>query len=112
MLEAEFGQALFVRHARGVMPAEAGRRLGERAIEILRHLVESMSGFLREWAERGRIDLSVIYETPPSPALRTEVLETEELFLISLPDVARQFCGMVPFGGLRALLDRRRRGAP
>ena len=28
LLEAEFGQALFVRHARGVTPTEAGRRLG------------------------------------------------------------------------------------
>ena len=170
LLESEFGQALFMRHARGVTPTEAGRRLGERAIEILRqvdltydelavdtaspvgavalgmatafnmafsvevlmqtkrrfprirlHLVESMSGFLREWTERGRIDLSVIYETPPSPGLHTEVLGVEELFLVALPAMARRLGGMVPFDslpqlplvlpgqahGLRALLDRR-----
>ncbi len=170
LLEVEFGQALFVRHARGVTPTEAGRRLGERAVEILRqvdlthdelavdtgspvgavalgmatafnmafsvevlvrakrrfprirlHLVESMSGFLREWTERGRIDLSVIYETPPSPSLHTEVLGSEKLFLIVRPAMARQLGGTVPFAslpdlplvlpgqahGLRALLDRR-----
>ena len=38
MLDAEFGQALFVRHIRGVTRAEAARRLGERAIEILRQV--------------------------------------------------------------------------
>ncbi len=38
LLEAEFGQPLLRRHARGVTPTEAGRRLGERAIEILRQV--------------------------------------------------------------------------
>ncbi len=169
-LEAEFGQALFVRHARGVTPTETGRRLRERAIEILRqvdlthdelavdtaspagavalgmatafdmafsvevltrakqrfprirlHLVESMSGYLREWTERGRIDLSVIYETPPGPNLHIEVLGTEELFLIAPPAMAKRLGRPVGFRslpdlplvlpgqahGLRALLDRR-----
>ena len=170
LLEAEFGQALLVRHARGVTPTEAGRRLRERAIEILRqveltrdelavnaaspvgavalgmatafnmafsvevltrarllyprirlHLVESMSGFLREWTERGRIDLSVIYEIPPNPDLHMEVLGTEELFLIASPDLAARLGETVTFASLaelplvlpgqahalRALLDRR-----
>ncbi len=170
LLEAEFGQALFVRHARGVTPTEAGRRLGERAIEILRqvdlthdelaidtaspvgsvalgmatafnmafsvevmtrakqryprirlHLVESMSGFLREWTERGRIDLSVIYETPPNPSLHTEILGREELFLIAPPVMAGRLGRTVGFAdlphlplilpgqahGLRVLLDGR-----
>lgn len=37
-LEREFGQVLFLRHSRGVTLTEAGHRLQERAIEILRQL--------------------------------------------------------------------------
>lgn len=152
LLEAEFGQALLLRHARGVTPTEAGRRLRERATEILRqveltrdelavdarspvgavalgmataanmafsvevltrvrarfprirlHLVESMSGFLREWTERGRIDLSVIYEAPRSPGLRLEPLRDEDLFLIASPACAAGFGEAVEFKGLASL---------
>ena len=152
LLEAEFGQALFVRHARGVTPTEAGRRLAERALEILRqvelthdelavdaaspvgavalgmatafnmafsvevltraqqrfprirlHLVESMSGFLREWTERGRIDLSVIYETPLNPSVHTERLGMEELFLVAPPALAARLGPVVPFASLPGL---------
>ena len=169
-LEAEFGQALFLRHARGVTLTEAGSRLRERATEILRqvdlthdelsvdadspvgsvalglatafnmafsvavltrarqlfprirlHLVESMSGFLREWTERGRIDLSVLYEVLPSPTLHLEPLGTEDLFLIAPPSMARRLAATVPLEalaglplvlpgvthGLRTLVDRR-----
>ena len=169
-LEAEFGQALFLRHPRGVTLTEAGSRLRDRAAEILRqvdltrdelsvdaaspvgsvalglatafnmafsvavltrarqlyprirlHLVESMSGFLREWTERGRIDLSVIYEVPPSPTLDLQALGTEELFLVAPPDIACRFGATVPLEALaslklvlpgaahslRALVDRR-----
>lgn len=152
LLEAEFGQALLLRHARGVTPTEAGRRLRERATEILRqveltrdelavdarspvgavalgmataanmafsvevltrvqarfprirlHLVESMSGFLREWTERGRIDLSVIYEAPRSPGLRLEPLRDEDLLLIASPACAAGFGETVEFKGLASL---------
>ncbi len=169
-LETEFGQALFLRHARGVTLTEAGRRLRERATEILRqvdlvhdevtvdaacpagsvalglatafntafsvpvlvrarrlyprirlHLVESMSGFLREWTERGRIDLAIIYEAPPGPTLRVEALGTEDLFLIAPPGMADLLGAAVTLPGLaslrlvlpgtahglRALVDRR-----
>ena len=169
-LEAELGQVLFLRHPRGVTLTEAGRRLQERASEILRqvdlvhdelavdaaspagsvavglatafnmafsvavltrarklfprvrlHLVESMSGFLHEWTERGRIDLSVIYGVPPSPTLHLEVLGTEALFLIASPDQAQQLGASITLRalsrlpmvlpgrahGLRALVDRR-----
>ncbi len=169
-LEAELGQALFLRHPRGVVLTEAGRRLRERATEILRqvdlvhdelavdaasptgsvvvglatafnmafsvavltrtralyprvrlHLVESMSGFLREWTERGRVDLSVIYEIPPNPTLHLEALGMEELFLIASPEQARKLASSITLRelarlpmvlpgrahGLRALADRR-----
>ena len=170
LLEAEFGQALLLRHARGVTPTEAGRRLRERATEILRqveltrdelavdasspvgavalgmataanmafsvevltrvraryprirlHLVESMSGFLREWTERGRLDLSVLYEASRSPGLRLEPLREEELFLVASPAFAAGLGEVLTFNrlatlplvlpapahGLRMLIDRK-----
>ena len=96
-------------------------RAKRRFPRIRLHLVESMSGFLREWTERGRIDLSVTYETPPGPGLQVEVLGTEEVFLVATPALAGELGRTVPFGrlpglplilpgpahGLRALLDRR-----
>ena len=132
-LEQELGQALFVRHGRGMTLTEAGQRLQGRAIEILRQveltrdeltgagsptgtvvvgmataanmafsvdlfisvrrrfprltlqLVESMSGFLLEWVERGRIDMAVIYDAAPHAALSVERLGTERLYLIAAP---------------------------
>lgn len=51
-------------------------------------LVESMSGFLLEWVERGRIDMAIIYDVPPHDSLVIERLATEELFLITSPTSA------------------------
>ena len=143
-LEQELGQALFVRHGRGMALTEAGQRLRGRAIEILRQvdltreelsvdprspsgtvvvgmataanmafsvgllvsarrkfprldlqLVESMSGFLLEWVERGRIDLAVVYDATPNPALSVEPLMSENLYLIAArrkgPAMKRKF---------------------
>ena len=47
------------------------------------HLVESMSGFLLEWAERGHVDLAVAYDGPMSGQLQFETLGREELLLIA-----------------------------
>lgn len=148
-LEAELGQALFVRHGRGMSLTEAGQRLKGRAVEILRqveltkdelsadaespsgtvvvgmataanmafsvellisarrrfprlkvHLVESMSGFLLEWVERGRIDLAVVYDVTPHAALSVERLATESLYLISAPGADAATRSMVRFADL------------
>ena len=48
-------------------------------------LVESMSGFLLEWVERGRIDMALVYDVPASGPLGIERLATEELHLIAGP---------------------------
>lgn len=48
-------------------------------------LVESMSGFLLEWVERGRIDMALVYDVPPDGPLGIERLATEELHLIAGP---------------------------
>ena len=151
-LEQELGQALFVRHGRGMTLTEAGQRLQGRAIEILRQveltrdelsgdagspagtvvvgmataanmafsvdlfisvrrrfprltiqLVESMSGFLLEWVERGRIDMAVIYDAAPHAALSVERLGTERLYLIAAPGADMDSKSAISFADLADL---------
>lgn len=52
---------------------------------IALRLIESMSGFVLEWAEQGRIDLALGYELEPAPGLDAERLGREPLFLIAAP---------------------------
>lgn len=148
-LEMELGQALFVRHGRGMTLTEMGVRLRVRAIDILRHvelakdelsddsaspvgtvaigmataanmafavdflvsvrsrfprlkvqLVESMSGFLLEWVERGRIDLAIVYDVATPTALGLEHLAREELYLIAGPGFGSGECKAVRFRDL------------
>lgn len=151
-LEQELGQALFVRHGRGMTLTEAGQRLQGRAIEILRQveltkdelsgdagspagtvvvgmataanmafsvdlfisvrrkfprltiqLVESMSGFLLEWVERGRIDMAVVYDAAPHAALSVERLGTERLYLIAAPEADMKSKSVISFADLADL---------
>ncbi len=52
---------------------------------IVLKMVESMSGYLLEWAEQGRLDLAVGYEMSSAPGLQAERLGKESLFLIASP---------------------------
>ncbi|VFR18206.1 Nitrogen assimilation regulatory protein Nac [plant metagenome] len=52
---------------------------------ITLRLVESMSGFLMEWAEQGRVDLALAYEAASAPGLDAQRLGRESLFLIAAP---------------------------
>ena len=47
------------------------------------HVVEGMSGFLLDWAERGHVDLAVVYDAPESGQLRFEIMGREDLLLIA-----------------------------
>jgi LysR family nitrogen assimilation transcriptional regulator len=49
------------------------------------HMVESLSGYLREWIEAGRLDLAVVYDPPPNPLLRLEPILVEDLWLVGSP---------------------------
>lgn len=46
-------------------------------------LVESMSGTLLEWAESGRVDVAVVYDTPAKTSLAVQYVGQESLFLVS-----------------------------
>jgi len=49
-------------------------------------LVESMSGTLLEWAEKGRVDIAVVYDTPANTSLFVQYMGSEHLYLVSAPD--------------------------
>ena len=66
-------------------------------------LVESMSGFLLEWVERGRIDLAVVYDVPAPTAPGVEHLAKEELYLIAGPGSDLAALAALPFRDLRRL---------
>ena len=66
--------------------------------------VESMSGFLLEWVERGRIDMAVVYDVPPHASLVVETLMEEELYLVTGAEAASPADGeAVPFATLATL---------
>jgi LysR family nitrogen assimilation transcriptional regulator len=66
-------------------------------------LVESMSGFLLEWVERGRIDIAIVYDVPTHPTLVVEHLGRESLFVIAHPGSALEGTSSVPFARLAEL---------
>ena len=54
----------------------------ERLPQVRVHLIDSLSGFLEEWVEAGRLDVCVLYDAQPSASLRLEGILVEDLCLI------------------------------
>jgi LysR family nitrogen assimilation transcriptional regulator len=46
------------------------------------HLIESLSGYLQEWIEQGRLDLAVVYNPSPTSGIRLDPILTEDLWLV------------------------------
>ncbi|WGF88058.1 LysR family transcriptional regulator [Marinivivus vitaminiproducens] len=46
------------------------------------HVIESLSGFLQEWVEAGRLDICVLYDARPGRALDLDALLVENLCLV------------------------------
>ena len=57
----------------------------ERYPNVRVHLIESLSGYLQEWIESGRLDLAVVYDPKPNPGIRVEPILDEELWLVGGP---------------------------
>ena len=53
--------------------------------EVRLHLIESLSGFLQEWIEGGRLDLCVLYDARPGPGIRLDPILIEDLWLVGAP---------------------------
>ncbi|MEK7753563.1 MAG: LysR substrate-binding domain-containing protein [Acidobacteriota bacterium] len=59
------------------------RAVNARFPKVKLRIVESMSGYLSEWLEQGRIDLAVLYNVRSSSTFVCDELLKEDLFLIS-----------------------------
>lgn len=72
----------------------------ERYPSIRIHLTESMSGYLQEWIEAGRIDLAILFATEPGPGVRLEPILTEDLWLVGGPNALPAGMTEVPLADL------------
>jgi len=59
------------------------RAVTERFPKIKLRLIESMSGYLSEWLQQGRLDLAVLYNVRSSSTFVCDELLQEDLYLIS-----------------------------
>jgi len=64
------------------------------------HLIESLSGFLDEWVQNGRLDLAILYDAVPSSNLHVERILTEELWLVGAPSALPRTKGGIRFRDL------------
>jgi LysR family nitrogen assimilation transcriptional regulator len=71
--------------ASAVLAAPLLRAAIERYPSVRIHLIESLSGYLHEWIEAGRIDLAILFEAQPSPAVSLEPILVEDLWLVGGP---------------------------
>lgn len=61
------------------------------------HVIESLSGFLQEWIEAGRLDICVLYDARPGRTLNLDPLLVEDLYMIGGPGAFPRRCREIPF---------------
>lgn len=66
------------------------------------HLVESLSGYLRDWVGAGQLDLSLLYDPEPSSTLHLQGILVEELMLAGRADAFRDDLHEIPLAELAA----------
>lgn len=50
------------------------------------HLIESLSGYLQEWIESGRLDIAILFDAQPMPGVTLESILVEDLWLVGGPE--------------------------
>ena len=98
-LESDLGVALFHRTTRSVMPTEAGRRLYQRALDLLAQAETVRLGVLGDQSELKVISGPQLLERLVMPALKR--------FRVQRPEVRLTILSMPPTLALDELLQRR-----
>ncbi|MDO9405810.1 MAG: LysR family transcriptional regulator [Polaromonas sp.] len=49
------------------------------------HVIDSLSGYLREWIESGRLDLAVLFDPLPTAGIRLDPIMVEDFCLVGQP---------------------------
>jgi LysR family transcriptional regulator, nitrogen assimilation regulatory protein len=71
--------------ASAVLSGPLLRAAFERFPSVRIHLVESLSGYLQEWIEAGRIDLAILFDAQPTPGVRLDPILAEDMWLVGGP---------------------------
>lgn len=71
--------------ASAVLSAPLLRAAFERYPSVRIHLIESLSGYLQEWIEGGRIDLAILFDPQPAAGVHLEPILIEDLWLVGGP---------------------------
>lgn len=71
--------------ASAVLSTPLLRAAFERYPLVRIHLIESLSGYLQEWIESGRLDLAILFDASPSPGISLDPILVEDLWLVGGP---------------------------
>ena len=71
--------------ASAVLSAPLLRAAIERYPSVRIHLIESLSGYLQEWIEAGRIDLAILFDAQAAPGVHLEPILVEDMWLVGGP---------------------------
>lgn len=58
----------------------------ERFPAVQIRLIESLSGYLQEWIEGGRIDLAILFDAQPTAGVRLDRILVEDMWLVGSAD--------------------------
>lgn len=64
------------------------------------HVIESLSGFLQEWLEAGRLDISLLYDPRPDRTIEIEPVLIEDLYIVGGIGTLPADCDEIPFARL------------
>jgi LysR family transcriptional regulator, nitrogen assimilation regulatory protein len=67
------------------------------------HVIESLSGFLSEWIEAGRLDICILYDADAGSMLDLETILIEDLYLLGRAGAMPEGCREIPFQRLADL---------
>ena len=71
--------------ASAVLSAPLLRAAFERFPSVRIQLIESLSGYLQEWIEAGRIDLAILFDARPTSGVRLDPILVEDMWLVGGP---------------------------
>src|SRR5205085_11169896 len=83
-----------------VLSAPLLRAAFERYPSVRIHLIESLSGYLQEWIEAGRIDLAILFATQAAPGVRLDPILVEDMWLVGGPGALPPEMQEVPMADL------------
>lgn len=72
-------------------------RASNRFPGVRLHLIESLSGFLDEWVQTGRIDMAVLFDAEQSTNLRLDDMLVEDLCLLGNAEISGAGACTIPF---------------